>query len=84
MHVASGCLAKKLHRLFLRCLNSVFNPIGESLDSGINSGNFTSSASNTVRNDPNLEVVEVSIDVDWEHQWTALERNRSVSRALKF
>lgn len=56
--------------VFLRCFNSVFDPIGESLNSSINTGHSTSSTSDTIGNDTDLEVVEVAININREHQWT--------------
>lgn len=53
--------------------DSVLDPISEVLHSSVHSGYLASSASNAIWDDSNLEVEEVAVDVDGEHQRSALE-----------
>jgi hypothetical protein len=57
-------------------LDSVLDPISKVLHSRVHAGNLASSASDAIRDDSDLEVEEVAVDVDGEHQRSALRRSR--------
>lgn len=65
--------------------HSAFDPINKCLNSRVHSRHLTARTSNTVRDNSDLEEIVISVVVDWEHQWAALDHRRkeSLKRLLR-
>lgn len=53
--------------------DSILNPISEVLYSRVHAGNLWASTADAVADDADLIVEEVAVDVEGEHEWTALK-----------